>query len=108
MAYYEVKVNVLREGHVREISSVEVVPGDVVFLKEAIKIPFEGVIIEGSALINECALTGESVPVVKKADVMENYRSESHPLDKSAFVYEGTTIIQVNSKKKMSQFESYR
>jgi len=36
---------VLREGEVREISSVEVVPGDIVFLKEVIKIPFEGVII---------------------------------------------------------------
>lgn len=98
----------LREGQVREVSSVDIVPGDIVFLKEAIKIPFEGVILEGSALINECALTGESVPVVKKADVMENYQADKHPLDKSGFVYEGTTIIQVNSKKKMSQFESYR
>lgn len=61
-------VKVLREGKVESISSIDVVPGDIVFLKEAIKIPFEGVILEGSALINECALTGESVPVVKKAD----------------------------------------
>ncbi len=61
-------VNVLREGKVESISSIDVVPGDIVFLKDAIKIPFEGVILEGSALINECALTGESVPVVKKAD----------------------------------------
>ena len=48
------------------------------------------------------------MPVVKKADVMENYRSAKHSLDKSAFVFEGTTIVQVNSKKKMAQFESYR
>ncbi len=61
-------VKVLREGKVESISSIDVVPGDIVFLKDAIKIPFEGVILEGSALINECALTGESVPVVKKAD----------------------------------------
>lgn len=56
---------------VNKISSFDVVPGDIVFLKDPIKIPFEGIIIEGSALINECALTGESVPVVKKADRME-------------------------------------
>lgn len=52
MAYYEVKINVLRNGEVREVSSIDIVPGDVVFLKDSIKIPFEGIIIEGSALIN--------------------------------------------------------
>lgn len=40
MAYYETQVNVLREGQVKNISSVDVVPGDIVFLKDAIKIPF--------------------------------------------------------------------
>ena len=58
MAFYEVDVNVLRSGVVKRISSFAVVPGDIVFLKDPIKIPFEGIIIEGSALINECALTG--------------------------------------------------
>ena len=74
MAYYEVKVHALREGTVQEVSSLDLVPGDVVFLKSPIKIPFEGIILEGSALINECALTGESVPIVKKADLLEKYR----------------------------------
>lgn len=45
MAYYEIGVNVLRNGRVIEISSFEVVPGDIVFLKKPIKIPFEGVIL---------------------------------------------------------------
>jgi P-type E1-E2 ATPase len=77
MAYYEIEVNVLRTGSVRKISSFEVVPGDIVFLRDPIKIPFEGVILEGSALINECALTGESVPVVKKADRLEKLANPS-------------------------------
>jgi P-type E1-E2 ATPase len=58
MAYYDIPLNVLRENAVVQISSVDVVPGDIVFLKDPIKLPFEGVILEGSALINECALTG--------------------------------------------------
>jgi P-type E1-E2 ATPase len=86
------------------ISSIDVVPGDVVFLKAAIKIPFEGILLEGSALINECALTGESVPIVKKADSFERMANASLPIDKSAFVFEGTTIIQVNDKKRMAKF----
>ena len=52
MAYYEIPVKVLRNGKVRKISSLDVVPGDIVFVKEAIKVPFEGVILEGSAMIN--------------------------------------------------------
>ncbi len=45
MAYYDIPVNVLRRNTVLQISSVDVVPGDIVFLKEPIKLPFEGVIL---------------------------------------------------------------
>jgi hypothetical protein len=31
---------------------VDVAPGDIVFLKDPIKLPFEAIILEGSALIN--------------------------------------------------------
>ena len=101
MAYYETDVNVLREGKVEQMSSKSVVPGDIVFLKQPIKIPFDGVLLEGSLLVNECALTGESVPVVKKY-------VESTNIDKNCSVYEGTLLIQVNAKKKIRQFEQYR
>ena len=33
MAYYETNVNVLRNGKVEEMSSREVAPGDIVFLR---------------------------------------------------------------------------
>lgn len=56
------------------------------FLNKQIRIPFDGVILEGNALINECALTGESVPIVKKADGVDKYKN-CHMLDKNAFVY---------------------
>lgn len=52
MAYFDIPINVLRDDQVVNISSVDVVPGDIVFLKNAIKLPFEGIIMEGSALIN--------------------------------------------------------
>ncbi len=40
MAYYEVQVNTLRNGNVVAVSSIDLVPGDIVFLKDPIKIPF--------------------------------------------------------------------
>lgn len=52
MAYFDIPVNVLRDDKVINMSSVDIVPGDIVFLKDAIKLPFEGIIMEGSALIN--------------------------------------------------------
>lgn len=51
-------MNVLRGDQVITVSSVNIVPGDIVFIKKAEKVPFDGVLLEGSALINECALTG--------------------------------------------------
>lgn len=45
MAFYEVQLNTLRDGVVKQISSLDIVPGDIVFLKKPIKIPFEGVIL---------------------------------------------------------------
>lgn len=45
MAYYETQVNVLRKKVVVNISSKDVVPGDIVFLKDPIKIPFDGLIL---------------------------------------------------------------
>lgn len=45
MAYYEVNVNVLRQDKVVNISSKDVVPSDIVFLKDPLNIPFDGVIL---------------------------------------------------------------
>ncbi len=108
MAFYQVPINALRDGQVKSISSLDIVPGDVVFLRDPIKIPFEGIILQGSALINECALTGESVPVVKKADRLDRLHANPGKIDKNAYVYEGTTIIQVSDKKRMTKYEPYR
>ena len=40
MAYQDTQVNVLREGKIEVSSSIDVVPGDIVFLKDQIKVPF--------------------------------------------------------------------
>lgn len=45
MAYYDIPINVLRDNTILQISSVDIVPGDIAFLKDAIKLPFEAVIL---------------------------------------------------------------
>ena len=61
--------SVIRDGKEVEIPARELVPGDVVILREGDKIPADIRLTEGfNVKSNEAALTGESVPVVKKID----------------------------------------
>jgi Ca2+-transporting ATPase len=59
---------VLRDGEQRQIRSAEVVPGDVLVLAEGDIVPADAKLAEAAALlVDESALTGESVPVDKTA-----------------------------------------
>ncbi len=62
------KVRVIRDGQQMEIDSKYLVPGDVVFLEEGVKVPADARVIEVMNLeVNESALTGESLAVLKVA-----------------------------------------
>lgn len=54
-----------RHGLQGEIPVEEVVAGDVLIVKSGASVPVDGKIIEGSAALDESALTGESLPVDK-------------------------------------------
>lgn len=59
---------VRRDGHVIEIDSKELVPGDIVLLEAGDVVPADMRLFEAASLkIEEAALTGESVPVEKDA-----------------------------------------
>ncbi len=60
---------VRRDGHIAEVDSKELVPGDVVSLEAGDVVPADMRLIESASLkIEESALTGESVPVEKFFD----------------------------------------
>jgi len=61
---------VLRDGHMAEIDSKELVPGDIVALEAGDVVPADLRLLEANSLkIEEAALTGESVPVEKDLSV---------------------------------------
>lgn len=63
------KIRVLRDGRESEIDSKYLVPGDIMFIEEGVKIPADGTVIDEINLeINESALTGESLGVGKTVD----------------------------------------
>ena len=62
------KAHVIRQGVEVELDIAELQIGEIVVVRPGEKIPSDGKIIEGAAAIDESMLTGESMPVDKKAE----------------------------------------
>ncbi|WP_017298697.1 heavy metal translocating P-type ATPase [Nodosilinea nodulosa] len=58
---------VIRRGQTVDIPIAQVALGDVIVVRPGEKIPVDGEIIDGSSTLDESMVTGESVPVQKKA-----------------------------------------
>ena len=84
-------VRVRREGHIREISSRELVPGDIILLEAGDLVPADSRLIDSVNLrVDESALTGESVPVEKDASFAAD---SDHPVgDRRNMVHLGTVV----------------
>lgn len=80
--------SVLRDGAEKQVPSEELVPGDILIIKEGDILPADGILIEGQNVeMDEAPLTGESVPVPKAAG--ESGQSE---------VFAGTSVTAGQGK----------
>ncbi|WP_298653940.1 calcium-translocating P-type ATPase, PMCA-type [uncultured Proteiniphilum sp.] len=88
---------VLRGGQVTEITSTEIVPGDVVVLDTGDIIPADLRLIEAVNMkVQESALTGESVPVEKSDDLLE---TKELPLgDRNNMAFSTSTVTYGRGK----------
>ena len=67
--YITPKALVIRNGEKIQISTINIVPGDIVVLSEGEYIPADGRILESHQLeIDESVLTGESIPAAKEKE----------------------------------------
>ncbi len=78
---------VIRDGKEQEIQSTNIVPGDIIILRNGEKIPADCLLIEEKELrVNEAVLTGESKEVSKKIGSEKKYSDEN-------LIFMGTYIV---------------
>ena len=83
--------HVIRDGVESELPAAELVPGDLIVLAAGARVPADGRIIECARLqIEEAALTGESIPVNKTSELVEDKGASLGDRLNMAFL--GTTI----------------
>ena len=56
-----------RDGLEVEVPADQVTAGEIVLVKPGARIPVDGIVLEGRASVDQAPITGESVPVAKKA-----------------------------------------
>ena len=96
LALVKVKATVLRDGQSQEISTEEVVPGDIIMLCAGKNIPGDCLVLESKDLsVNEAALTGETYPVDKLNGVLP---AETGLNQRTNSLYMGTNVISGTGK----------
>ncbi len=87
-----VSANVRRDGDVKQIPAIELVPGDIVILDGGDMVSADMRIIEANRLqADESALTGESVPISKTTEKIK----EDAPLsDRKNMLFKGTFVTR--------------
>lgn len=90
--FVETTATVLREGQEYVIPDREVVPGDIVIIREGDRIPADARIISAQNLrVDEASLTGESVPVQKIPEA--NEKESVSTADQLCMVFRGTHAV---------------
>jgi P-type Ca2+ transporter type 2C len=85
---------VVRNGARQRIAGRDVVPGDIMVLAEGDRVPADAILFQGDDLLaDESLLTGESVPVRKKAAVAD-VPWGSPGGDDLPFAFAGTLIVR--------------
>lgn len=85
---------VMRDGKLKSIKSEDLVPGDVILLEAGDSVPADARILECASMkVEESALTGESVPVEKTADIIGTDGKKVPLGDRKNMVYMGSTVV---------------
>ncbi|RMZ79892.1 hypothetical protein DV738_g2949, partial [Chaetothyriales sp. CBS 135597] len=92
---------VYRVGKWIQIKSDKILPGDLASVDRSSEdsgVACDMLLVEGSAIVNEAMLSGESTPLLKESIQLRpaNATIEPEGLDKNAFLWGGTKVLQIS------------
>lgn len=98
-------INVFRDGKWTEIQTNELLPMDLVSVTRTAEdsaIPCDMLLIDGSCIVNEAMLSGESTPLLKESIKLRpaHDKLQLDGVDKNAVLHGGTKALQVTSPEK--------
>ncbi|WP_372918442.1 cation-translocating P-type ATPase [Salegentibacter sp.] len=92
----KIEARLIRNGQTKKINAEEIVPGDILLVESGDLIAADARILEATELaIDESPLTGESVPVSKSTEPIEE---ETQVADRTNILYKGTAVTEGTAK----------
>ncbi|MGM0932532.1 MAG: cation-translocating P-type ATPase [Bacteroidota bacterium] len=92
----KIEARLLRDGQVKKINAEEIVPGDILLVEAGDLLSADARILEATELaIDESPLTGESVPVNKSTEPIEE---KTQVADRTNILYKGTAVTGGTAK----------
>ncbi|KAJ2533095.1 putative cation-transporting ATPase 1 [Coemansia sp. RSA 1935] len=96
------RMQVRRNGTWTEVTTEDLCPGDVVSVVrtgEDSGIPCDVILLEGSCIVNEAMLTGESTPQLKESIQLRDGSDvlDMEGADKNSMLFGGTKVLQVEA-----------
>lgn len=85
------RAKVIRDGRKSEIDAVNLVPGDVLVIEEGDRISADARLFDGGIEVDMSALTGESMPTFRSADLVDTTVPVLHARE---LVFSGTTCTE--------------
>lgn len=90
-------VKTLRDGIIKSVNSVNLVPGDIIILEEGDYIPADARIIEANEFrCNEAVLTGVEIPVEKNPDLLFDDITSAEK--RQNMIFSGTSVAHGSAK----------
>lgn len=104
-------INVLRDGKWVEMQTNELLPMDVVSVvrtAEDSALPCDLILVDGTCIVNEAMLSGESTPLLKESIRLRpgNEELQIEGTDKISVLHGGTKVLQVTTPEKTGKVPS--
>ena len=79
------------------INNIDLLPGDLIYLKKDENVPCDGIILEGECLVDLSNVNG-SISELKKKELDNNSNQFNYRANKNSILYHGSKILRTFSQ----------